>query len=124
MIKNILMVGIGGFAGSILRYVISSVMIGSGHFAFPLGTCTVNVIGSLLIGIMLATLNGGTWFYICVIGFCGGFTTFSTFSAELFQMVRSQHYAMAFGYMAISVIVCLAAVGIGIYLGEKLNLKL
>lgn len=124
MMKDLLMIGFGGFAGSICRYLISSVMIGACSCAIPLGTFTVNAAGSFLIGLMLSTFGSGTWYYLCVVGFCGGFTTFSTFSAELFQMARSGHYGYAATYVGLSVAVCLIAVGVGLYIGEKINFKI
>ncbi|MBO4963699.1 MAG: CrcB family protein, partial [Prevotella sp.] len=80
MLGNILLVAAGGAVGSVCRYLLSSVHVAS----FPWGTLTVNVLGSLLIG-LLAGLSGRGILspelkLLLVTGFCGGFTTFSTFA--------------------------------------------
>lgn len=120
-IKNILLVGAGGFAGSACRFVISTLM--AGHYAaggFPWGTFTVNSAGSLLIGLFMAALGGHPISLLLITGFCGGFTTFSTFSAEVFGMLKNGNTALAATYIAVSVILCVMMVWIGIYLGHKI----
>lgn len=79
----------GGAVGSVCRYLLSSVHMAS----FPWGTLTVNVLGSLLIG-LLAGLSGRGLLspelkLLLVTGFCGGFTTFSTFANESFGMMKA-----------------------------------
>ena len=75
------MVGIGGFAGSALRYAISRAMLPLAAMShFPWHSLLVNVVGSLLIGALVACRLTGHWYYLAVIGFCGGFATFSMFS--------------------------------------------
>ena len=121
MVKEALLVGAGGFAGSIARYLISAVMIGSqtSHF-IPWGTFTVNAVGSLLIGILLSVFSpAGTLYFLCIAGFCGGFTTFSAFSADLLAMLRAAQYLQSAVYIAASVAICLLAVWAGFHLGEK-----
>lgn len=124
MIRDVILVGVGGFIGSALRYMLSSLVVGALPSAIPLGTVTVNVLGSFIIGLLMTMLSGGTWYYICIIGFCGGFTTFSTFSAEMLTMIRTGHYSNAAIYVGASVVICVAAVAAGLYLGQKFNLKL
>lgn len=113
MLVNILWIALGGAAGSVLRYLISVVVpAGSG---VPWGTLTVNVAGSMLIGVALANISRGeTGHFLGVIGFCGGFTTFSTFSAELLGMIREGDYGVAAAYAAASIVVCVVAVGVGL----------
>ena len=83
------MVGIGGFAGSALRYAISRAMLPLAAMShFPWHSLLVNVVGSLLIGALVACRLTGHWYYLAVIGFCGGFATFSMFSLEMFKMIR------------------------------------
>lgn len=120
MLKEALIVGTGGFAGSALRYAVTSLMT---HFsqaiAFPMGTLTVNAIGSLLIGLLLGACRPGGWYYLCVVGFCGGFTTFSTFSADLLAMLRSGDRTGGLLYAAGSIAVCLTCVWLGSLLTTK-----
>ena len=113
--KALLLVGAGGFAGSALRYLISRLMlpwaVSSG---FPFSTLTVNVAGSLLIGALMGLGLSG-------VGFCGGFTTFSTFSLETVTLLRAGSYLPAALYMWSSMVLSIAAVCGGYYLGTKFN---
>ena len=120
MVKEILLVGTGGFAGSALRYLVSVAMAGTQVF-LPWGTFTVNAVGSLLIGFLMSVLGQGAWYFLLVAGFCGGFTTFSAFSAELFGMIRSGNYGQAGIYIVLSIVVCVAAVWLGMLIGGKLK---
>lgn len=123
MIKEALLVGVGGFAGSVLRYLISTVMIGASasHF-MPWGTLTVNASGSMLIGVFLAAAGQGNWYFLLIAGFCGGYTTFSAFSAELLGMLRVGNNVQAAVYIAASVLICVAAVWVGMTLGQRIKL--
>ena len=120
--KALLLVGAGGFAGSALRYLISRLMlpwaVSSG---FPFSTLTVNVAGSLLIGALMGLGLSGGWALLCIVGFCGGFTTFSTFSLETVTLLRAGSYLPAALYMWSSVVLSIAAVCGGYYLGTKFN---
>lgn len=120
MLKEVLLVGAGGFAGSAARYLVSAVMIGTqpAHF-LPWGTLTVNGAGALLIGFFLAVAGQGSWYYLLVAGFCGGFTTFSTFSAELLGMLRQEEWLQSAAYIAASIAICVTLVWIGMMMGAK-----
>lgn len=122
MLKEILLAGAGGFAGSALRYAVSvlmfSVTVKSG---FPVGTLLVNAIGSLLIGILWIAVPQGGWQTIAMAGFCGGFTTFSAFSLETVKMLRYGDLGLAAAYIAASVVVCLLCVWAGIALAGRLT---
>ena len=120
--KALLLVGAGGFAGSALRYLISRLMlpwaVSSG---FPFSTLTVNVAGSLLIGALMGLGLSGGWALLCIVGFCGGFTTFSTFSLETVTLLRAGSYLPAALYMWSSMVLSIAAVCGGYYLGTKFH---
>lgn len=122
MLREILLVGAGGFAGSICRYL-AAVGVGRMHIAHPLPVATfaVNILGSLLIGILLAKYSNSAPYYLGVVGFCGGFTTFSAFSAEMLGLLRAGQYGWAAVYVGASVLVCILAVALGMYLGGKLK---
>ena len=86
MIKDIVLVGIGSCLGGICRYLIS-LFIGHPQSGFPWGTFVVNIIGCLLIGILWGVTSrfqnfAQAFSLLLMVGFCGGFTTFSTFSKE------------------------------------------
>lgn len=115
---NFLYVALGSAAGGALRYLFGT-FIPAAH-GFPLATCTINAVGSFLIGILsglLARTAGGVASEILrlvlVVGFCGGFTTFSTFSNETFRLMEASQYLTAFAYVLISVLSGLLAVFLG-----------
>lgn len=124
MLQSILMVGIGGFVGSVLRYLISYYMKVSWSTVYPIGTFTVNLAGSFLIGIIIAAaltenLNQQARLLLAT-GFCGGFTTFSTFSFEFFSLLQNGHTGYAFLYAGSSLVLGLFFVWLGFSLGKLL----
>jgi CrcB protein len=120
MLQSIIAVGVGGFFGSILRYLISHYINISTHSTFPFGTLTVNVVGSFLIGIIIAAALEGdlnkSMRMLLATGFCGGFTTFSSFSYEFFSLLQHEQTGYALLYAAASFVLGLAFVWLGFYL--------
>jgi CrcB protein len=121
MIKTIFLVGLGGAIGSILRYV--SVWITSKYFqgTFPLATLLINILGSLLIGLFIGLLakyfpENQPLKFLLIVGFCGGFTTFSSFASENYSLFQNGQQLLAYAYIVASVLLTIAAVGIGNYL--------
>lgn len=108
MLKAIIAVGLGSCTGGILRYLVSKLSDSVTDGRFPLGTLAVNLAGCLIIGILSALAekggiaNANVRLFLTV-GICGGFTTFSTFMNESFQMVRDERYAILLAYMAASI---------------------
>lgn len=107
-------IGMGGFIGSIARYGLQQLMYRWMPVAFPLGTLSVNVLGSFLIGLFYGMAHRGNWLNdewrsFLIIGICGGFTTFSTFSFETSTLLRDGHYLNAFSYILSSVVLCVVA---------------
>ena len=85
MIREIVAVGIGGALGSMSRYLVSYVwLVEQSLLGFPAGTFTVNAAGSLLMGFLLEILGAGTASWLLSVGFCGGFTTFSSFADDMY----------------------------------------
>lgn len=113
---NYLLIAIGGAVGSLLRYGCSRLWNGP---AFPIGTFTVNIIGSFLIGVLWAILGQQSDEQkraLLITGFCGGFTTFSAFSLEGLQMLQQSKPSLFFLYT-------FATIGLGLaatYTGFKL----
>jgi fluoride exporter len=114
MFKHFLLVGLGGAIGSVLRYTSSSLIKSSN---FPYATIVVNILGSLIIGMVMAIAlknnNFNNWRLFLVTGVCGGFTTFSALSWETLQMLQQQRYNTAIVYIVSSLILGLTAAFIG-----------
>jgi len=103
--KNILLVGFGGMLGSIARYL---VYMATGTVTFPYATLIVNIVGSFAIGIIsgyaLRSINFADWRLFLATGVCGGFTTFSAFSFECFQLLHQSRNIAALMYICISLV--------------------
>ena len=116
--KEILLVGTGGFIGAALRYITSTWLSQFTRFAFPLGTFAVNFIGCTLLGIFVGLGLGKTTTLplreFAVIGVLGGFTTFSAFGLESFELLKSGQFAMTIIYIMGSMVLGLSGIGLGI----------
>jgi fluoride exporter len=111
MLKNYLLVGLGGAVGSILRYTFSILFVSKN---FPINTIIVNVLGSFAIGAIFAFSNKDqnfllNWKLFLATGLCGGFTTFSAFSIENIQLLQAHKYLHCLFYISASVILGIAA---------------
>lgn len=111
-IRPFLWVGLGGMIGSMLRFGVSVFFTNVLNLKdWPIATFAVNIIGSFLIGIAVGSINNlgdenqQLLRYLFIVGFCGGFTTFSTFSLEGFDMIKSQGY-YTFALYTISSVIC------------------
>lgn len=96
-----LLIGLGGYIGAIIRYVIS-IHLNNKQFFLPIGTFLVNIVGSALLATFyslyqLESISNGLWEFLGI-GFCGAFTTFSTFSVELLNMIQKKQWHHAVGY--------------------------
>ena len=116
---NILLVGLGGFIGSILRYLLSGyVQQSTKSMDFPFGTLAVNVIGCFVIGFLAQLAEGRGMFtsetrVFVFIGILGGFTTFSAFGNETFNLARASQMINAFTNVGANVVIGLFAVWLG-----------
>lgn len=123
MVK-VMLVAVGGGAGSVLRYLVSGWGQRLGDGSFPLGTLLVNVIGCFLIGLLNAVFAGPVpirpeYRIGLVIGVLGGFTTFSAFGWETFTLANDGQFARATANVLLSVAAGLAAVWIGYRVAER-----
>lgn len=119
------LVACGGAAGSVLRVVLGTAITRWMGPGFPYGTLAINVIGSLLIGVLYVILverlpGESLWRAGLMTGLLGGFTTFSAFSLETVALLEEHAFAKAALYVAASVIICLAATGFGVVMARRL----
>jgi CrcB protein len=121
MMRTLLLIGLGGGIGSILRYLTSVVIQKYYATVFPLATLVVNILGCLLIGIIMGLLeknqvNDSAMKWLLVTGFCGGFTTFSAFGYENIRLLQNGNVFLPFVYISASIILGLGSVWIGFIL--------
>jgi CrcB protein len=120
-----LLIALGGAIGSVSRYALGSAVQRMTHHNFPLGTLIVNVSGCLLIGVLAKFFMGSQTELplraTLMIGFCGGFTTFSSFTLETLALAQTGAWARAALYVAMSMVICLAATAAGFAIGKPLN---
>ena len=116
--KQLLFIGLGGFIGSILRYLVSKLNLSVHFLSIPVGTLSVNIIGSLVIGFiagiaMKSEIISPDVRLFLMVGVCGGFTTFSSFSLENMMLLQNGQYFSALIYTLSSVIFSIMAVYLG-----------
>ncbi len=117
---NYALIGLGGALGSMLRAWLGTAMVGLTGSSFPWGTILINVVGSFVIG-LFATLTASDGRFalpfdartFVMVGVCGGFTTFSSFSLQTLELARDGRGAQALGNVVLSVLLCLAGVAAG-----------
>ena len=118
MVKTLLVVGIGGFIGTVARFVVARYFQYNVLSVFPWSTFIVNIVGSLLIGLIYGISEKGDFLssdirLFLTVGICGGFTTFSTFSNDSFMLVQEQEWFRFALYTSLSVFLGLVAVYVG-----------
>lgn len=120
---KILIIGLGGFLGSVMRYITVRWVDGKLNTLFPYGTLTVNIIGSFLLGVIYMTAlrkaglseNGRLFLGV---GFCGGFTTFSAFALENFNLMQEKLMGATLLYISLSVVAGILALAAGVWVGR------
>ncbi|MBP9030173.1 MAG: fluoride efflux transporter CrcB [Bacteroidales bacterium] len=121
MFRSILIVGIGGFLGSVSRFLVSRYFQLHTLSNFPWGTFTVNIIGSFIIGLVFglserSNLITPEWRLFLAVGFCGGFTTFSSLANDAFMLLQGREFFYFSIYTAASFFLGLLAVFAGRYI--------
>ena len=121
MLRNILLVAIGGAIGSVCRYLLSGINVAS----WPWGTFAVNILGSLFIGLLVGLVSKGIVSpeikLLLVTGFCGGFTTFSTFANESFSMMKAGDALQMALYLGASIVIGILAVWLGMNVSDTIK---
>lgn len=123
MFLNCLTVALGGGLGAVCRYLFGLLPLKT-NSGFPLATMIINLLGSFVIGLIVGFAQKNSNLYPKVImfikvGFCGGFTTFSTFSLESLGLFQSGSYLIAILYMTLSFVLCLAGTAGGLFLASR-----
>lgn len=118
------MIGLGGFAGSVARFFVSKLNTRVEWLSIPVGTLTVNVAGSFLIGFLIGISERSPiltveWRMFLMVGLCGGFTTFSSFSGENLMLMRNGQFFPVLLYTGLSILLGFTAVYLG-YISTKL----
>ena len=119
MLKAIILVGIGGGTGSILRYLTSHLVTRYFDKPFPLPTFVVNMLGCFAMGFLLGLIGrhmpiGNDLKNLLLVGFCGGYTTFSAFAYENTSLLQSHHYFTLISYIVLSVVLGMALLWLGL----------
>ncbi len=123
-LMKLLAVAAGGGVGSLVRYLIGTAITQRFGGRFPLGTFAINVTGSFLIGLLMTLLTeryapNPNWRLLLVVGFLGGYTTFSSFEYETFQTARNGGHWLALGYVAGSVALGYLGVWLGVIVASR-----
>ena len=123
MIKSILLVGFGGGIGSIFRYLTSLYIAKYFSSKFPLATFTANILGCFVIGLLFGyfeknNLVDSNLKLLFATGFCGGYTTFSTFGYENINLLQNNNSLLALAYIGASLFFGLLAVWLGLFLAK------
>jgi len=122
---NLLLVMLGGAFGAGARYLTGSVTLAWFGPGYPWGTLAVNLVGGFLMGMLISNLvrfghGGETWRLLLGVGVLGGFTTFSAFSLDAVTMLQRGDWLVALGYILLSVIGSIAALGLGLSLTKAI----
>jgi fluoride exporter len=119
--KHLLLIAMGGAGGALCRHGLVNAINTVSSIKFPLGTLTVNIVGSFCIGIMYVLIVEKValhpdWRNVVIVGFLGAFTTFSTFSLEAITLLENGQLGNAFAYVLSSVVLCVLAAWLAITL--------
>ena len=113
-----LWIALGSAIGGVSRFALGSWIMERYGATLPWGTLAINILGSGLIGFFAAAVKPLPWRQFLMVGICGGFTTFSSFSLETLALLRDGHTGRALVYIGLSIFVCLLSVWAGSMAGK------
>ena len=122
MIRNLMLVSLGGAVGAVLRYAMT-LLCDAMNWSGTVGIFLVNIIGSFAMGFLVNFFYQSPWLLMATVGICGGFTTFSTFSMQSVTLLQQGKYGHAVMYICGTVIICITFAIVGCYLGQKISGK-
>jgi CrcB protein len=116
--KQLLIVGVGGFIGSVARFLVQKLNLHWHFLSIPMGTFTVNILGSLIIGFLIGIstkteIISSDLRLFLMVGFCGGFTTFSSFTGENLTLMQNGQFSSVILYTGFSIFFGFLAVYLG-----------
>ena len=117
-LRNILMVGIGGALGAMLRYG-TTLLFQSLELSSNMATVVVNVIGSFCMGLLIGYFEQNPWLLLATVGICGGFTTYSTYAMQSVVLLQQGRYGMALVYVFGTLLLCISFTTLGFYWVHK-----
>lgn len=125
MLRSILIVGLGGFVGSVLRFLVTRWFQVQTASQFPWGTFTVNIFGSFVIGLIFGLSERSNiltpeWRLFLTVGLCGGFTTFSSLSNDTFILLQGREFLSVSLYITLSFFLGLVAVFVGRFITTQI----
>ena len=124
IMQNVLLLILGGAVGTLLRYGMVEFIKGLHNHPIPFGTLTVNLIGSLVIGLLWGVMGGApspSAKHLLFIGLLGGYTTFSSYALETLVLARNGQMGMAITYVLLSNVLGLLLVAIGFFAGNAIK---
>ena len=124
MLRAIILVGAGGAAGSILRFLTSALVTRFFDKPFPLPTFIVNMAGCFAMGLLFGIIErhipiGNDLKQLLLVGFCGGYTTFSAFAFENISLLQTNQYITLISYVILSVVLGMALLWLGLHMTTK-----
>lgn len=119
MVKNILLVGLGGAAGAMLRYC-NTLFFTFMHWSANVGTLLTNVIGSFIMGMLVSCFEQSPALLFATVGLCGGFTTFSTFSMQSVSLLQQGRYGAAALYILGTMTLCVGFAALGCMAAKRI----
>jgi CrcB protein len=125
MMRSLILIFVGGGLGSVVRYSLGRWITGLHTQQFPYGTLVVNIIACFILGLIIGLADHKQLFspsarLFWTVGFCGGFSTFSTFSHETFSLIQGGFNLAMIAYVALSLLFCVFAVYLGLFTGEHI----